>query len=199
MSCRKKVICSFVVGRISVRHVWSPLDVVMTEKGNLFMVSLCSHFTTHTLTGYIKKKTLLYVASFAFLSPALSDHSSCDNQGTRGCFITCWDSKAMNEDVWIYTWMLLLPLPSRLRFCLCYFYCDIGPFLVRDELQCRRDECVFVFFAKIERILMKCASGLEIMHRNTWIEIVAWSSSYLTSWIHSAIITVNESQSGVFV
>lgn len=38
---------------------------------------------------------------------------------------------------------------------------------MRDELQCRRDECVFVFFAKIERILMKCASGLEIMHRNT--------------------------------
>lgn len=148
MSCRKKVICSFVVGRISVRHVWSPLDVVMTEKGNLFMVSLCSHFTTHKLTGYIKKKTLLYVASFAFLSPALSDHSSCDNQGTRGCFITCWDSKAMNEDVWIYTWMLLLPLPSRLRFCLCYFYCDIGPFLVRDELQCRRDECVFCFFCQ---------------------------------------------------
>ena len=153
---------------------------------------------THTPT-----ETLLYVASFAFLSPALSDHSSCDNQGTWGCFYY-WDSKAMNEDLWIYTWMLLLPLPRRLRFCLCNFYCDIGPFLVRYELQCvvRMNVfclfCLFVclfVFAKMERILMKCASGLKIMHRNTWIEIIAWSSSYLTSWFHSTIITVNESQS----
>ena len=108
---------------------------------------------THTPT-----ETLLYVASFAFLSPALSDHSSCDNQGTWGCFYY-WDSKAMNEDLWIYTWMLLLPLPRRLRFCLCNFYCDIGPFLVRYELQCVVGMNVFCLFCLFVCLFLPRWSG----------------------------------------
>lgn len=54
--------------------MYDDLCVVMTE--NVFMLSLCSHM-------YIMSSLFS-----AFLSPALSDHSSCDNQGTQGC-ITC--------------------------------------------------------------------------------------------------------------
>lgn len=106
-----KVLARLLSEDFFVCHVWSTFSVVMTEK--LFMASLCSHLTTH-----VQGMKELLVASFAFPSPARSDHSSCDNQGTRGR-MKCWDSK------W---WMRIcgstlgccyyLCQLRRLRFCL---------------------------------------------------------------------------------
>lgn len=166
----------------------------------IYGVPLFPLYYTHTLTGYIKKKK--HCCTWPLLHFCLQPFQIIPVviiRGHEGALLRAEIQKR---------WMRMYG--STLG---CYYYlCQAGYvsvcvifIVILDHFWWEMNFSVvgmnvfFVFFAKIERILMKCASGLEIMHRNTWIEIVAWSSSYLTSWIHSAIITVNESQSGVFV
>lgn len=83
VSCCKSW-CLFVAGGV-LFDVWLPLSVVTTANRNIFMASLYSHFPhIHRLWKHYCKWPLI------FLSPACSDHSSCDNQGTWS--VTCWDS-----------------------------------------------------------------------------------------------------------
>lgn len=94
---------------------------VMTENTKLFMF-LRSPSTPHM---YRVWKQFL-VASCAVPSPACSDHSSRDNQGTRGCS-TCWESK------W---WMRVHGSTLGSIFYVLVLFCyDIGPYSVGYKVQ----------------------------------------------------------------
>ena len=138
-----------VYSRMSV--MYDDLCVVMTE--NVFMLSLCSHM-------YIMSSLFS-----AFLSPALSDHSSCDNQGTQGC-ITCKKYERRYMDIHRGG--------SYLR--------QGGRFFISNHICLGMTVTASLMFAETEKILTKHASILEL---DTWKKCVAQSLSLSTRHLNS--------------
>jgi len=62
----------------------------------------------------------------------------------------------MNDGSWIYTGIILLPLPGRLHFCL-LFHRSVGPWADATFSTCRAN----ALLGNMELFLAKCVSRLE--------------------------------------
>lgn len=117
VSCRKSY-CLFS-WRIFCFDTYDHLSVVMTEEKETYLWCPSVLTALHTCTGYESIAVSSLFGVF-FVSPACSDHSSCDNQGTWGC-ITCWNLKwwmrICGSTLGCYYYLC----QGGYAFCLCYF------------------------------------------------------------------------------
>lgn len=86
----------------------------------------------------------------------------------------------MDEDLWNYTGVSLLPLPRRL--CFVFFIpllYDVGPHSVKYEHQWVEWMWCLLKWKNFKKISLWAG----FVHKDTWIQFVAWSSSLISQGI----------------